>query len=240
MDQEHIVYKYSFTQETGEVKHIQLSLDINTLAILRPTISNENLPDWTRLEYHRCPNCPLNVNEYSHCPIAINISVAANSFRNFVSYQKFEVCVQTQSRCFTKTTDLQTALSSMLGIYMVTSGCPIMDKLRPMVSFHLPFATAAETQYRAISMYLTAQYLRYKKGKMPDWKLKGFVKMYEEIQKVNLAFGNRLNKVDQCDANKSALIVLDSCASLINLNFQVDEQIPPELENMFKPFIDAP
>jgi hypothetical protein len=115
-----------------------------------------------------------------------------------------------------------------------------MDKLRPMVNFHLPFATASETQYRAISMYLTAQYLRYKKGKKPDWDLHGFTKMYEEVQKVNLAFGNRLSHVDHGDANQSALIVLDSCAALINLNFQFDEQIPKELEALFKPFTDAP
>ena len=238
MSQENIVYKYSFTLETGEVKHFQIVLDAQTLSIVTPKQA-DTLPDWTQLECSKCPNCPLKASEHPHCPIAVNILVVANFFSNFISHQQFEVSVQTNSRVFVKTTDLQTALSSILGIYMVTSGCPIMDKLRPMVSFHLPFATASETQYRAICMYLAAQYLRYKKGKMPDWALKGFVKMYEEIHKVNQAFGNRLARVDHCDANKSALVVLDSCTSLINLNFQIDEQIPKELENMFKPFIDA-
>jgi hypothetical protein len=150
------------------------------------------------------------------------------------------VSVQTSSRLFIKTTDIQTALSSILGIYMVTSGCPIMDKLRPMVRFHLPFANSLETQYRAISMYLAAQYLRHKKGKRPDWALKGFVKMYAEVRTVNEAFSNRLRAVDKHDANNSALVVLDSCAALINFNFEIDEQIPNELESIFKPLTDAP
>lgn len=239
MNEENIFYKYSFTLETGETKQIQLFLDKDTFAVLLPP-AVENPPEWTRLEYSQCPNCPLKADLHPYCPIAVNISVVVDSFTGFVSHQKSEVSVQTNSRTFVKTTDIQTALSSILGIYMVTSGCPIMDKLRPMVCFHLPFSTASETQYRAISMYLAAQYLRYKKGKKPDWALKEFVKMYDNVHKVNLAFGNRLTKVDSGDANNSALVVLDSCASLINLNFQIDEQIPPELEALFKPLIDAP
>jgi hypothetical protein len=232
MNHEEIVY--SFMLETGKTKQIQINLDVVTLDIICPT-HTEKLPEWTRLECHPCPNCTL---RQVHCPIAVNISTLANSFNDFPSYQKSKVCVETPSRSFFKTTDVQTALSSILGIYMVTSGCPIMDKLRPMVRFHLPFATPLETQYRAISMYLAAQYLRYKKGKTPDWDLKGFVKMYEEIQKVNIAFCKRLNEIDQCETNKSALVILDDLASLINLNFQIDEQIPHELEPLFKPFLD--
>jgi hypothetical protein len=239
MNEENIVYKYSFTLETGEIKHIQICLDMDSLDILCPEIV-EKPPEWTLRECCQCPNCPLNAEENPYCPIALNMSSLANSFNGFPSYHKSEVCVQTSSRSFVKTTDLQTALSSILGIYMVTSGCPVMDKLRPMVRFHLPFATPLETQYRAISMYLAAQYLRYKKGKIPDWDLKGFVKMYDEIQKVNLAFSKRLSKIDHHDTNKSALIILDNFAALINFNFQLDEQMPHELESIFKPFTDAP
>lgn len=239
IDDEDIVYKYSFTLESGEIKHIQLCLDIKSLNILSPPPA-ENLPDWTRLDCNQCPNCPLNIKEHPYCPIAVNMSTLADSFGEFPSYHKSKVCVQTNWRVFVKHTDIQTALSSILGIYMVASGCPIMDKLRPMVRFHLPFATLVETQYRAISMYLAAQYLRYKKGKTPDWDLTGLLKMYEEIHKVNMAFSNRLTNIGHCDANRNALVILDNCAALINLNFQVDKQIPSELEDIFKPFTDAP
>lgn len=239
MDKEDIVYKYSFTLETGEIKHIQLCLDAETLGIIAPS-PTESLPDWTLLDCKQCPNCPLKTSEHKYCPIAVNISNLASCFSDFRSYHKAKVFVETQSRCFVKETDIQTALSSILGIYMVTSGCPIMDKLRPMVRFHLPFATSVETEYRAISMYLAAQYLRYKQGKTPDWDLKGFVKMYEEIHQVNRAFSKRLSKIDHCDANRNALVILSNFALMININAQIDKQMPRELETIFKPFTDTP
>lgn len=239
MDQEEIVYEYSFTLETGEIKCIKLCLDTKTLDILYPDYV-ENPPDWARLEFNQCRNCPLNVHEHPHCPIALNIATVTKSFSSYPSYQIANVSVQSNWRVFAKKTNIQTALSSMLGIYMVTSGCPIMDKLRPMVKLHLPFATPSETQYRAIAMYLAAQYLRHKKGKVPDWELTGFIEMYEEVHKVNQAFGKRLSKIDLCDSNKNALVILDNFTSLISLNFEVGEQIPSDLEEIFKPFTDAP
>ena len=238
MPEENTHYEYRFTLDSGETKTIDVCLNTETLAIICPP-ADAPLPDWTRLEYSQCPNCNLSAKTHTHCPIAVNISTVADAFSELSSFQQAKVSVQGNSRLFIKTTDIQTALSSILGIYMVTSGCPIMDKLRPMVRFHLPFATSLETQYRAISMYLAAQYLRYKKGKKPDWALTGFVKMYEEVHKVNVAFTNRLNAVDKCDANNSALIVLDSCAELINFNFEMDEEVPKELEGIFKPFTNS-
>lgn len=240
MTEDNIVYKYSFTLEEGETKEIQLCLNKNTLDVICPPVSLEKLPLWTFLEHKQCPNCPLDPNLHPHCPIAVNILTLAESFSDFVSYERAKVYVETDSRTYVKETDLQTVLSSILGIYMVTSGCPIMDKLRPMVRFHLPFASYDETQYRAISMYLTAQYLRYKKGKQPDWDLTGFISMYEEIGMVNRAFAGRLRQISPCDANTNALVILDSFASLITFEADINKNIPSELESIFKLFLDAP
>jgi len=53
---------------------------------------------------------------------------------------------------------------------------PIFEKLKPMVRFHLPFASIEETKYRAISMYLLAQYFLYQQGSQPDWDLKNWLR----------------------------------------------------------------
>jgi hypothetical protein len=240
MNKNYLVYNYSFDLEAGKTKEIQLCLDANTLDILSlPPI--EKLPCWTKLACCKCPNCPLDTSLHLYCPIAVNILTLASSFSDFASYQKVTVHVETNSRFYSKQTDLQTALSSILGIYMVTSGCPIMDKLRPMVHFHLPFSSYVETEYRAISMYLIGQYLRYKKGKTPDWDLTGFVKMYEEIKKVNRAFSERLRQISDSNANAFALVILDSFASLITLDSaEVNENISEELESIFQRFLDEP
>lgn len=240
MTENTIAYKYAFTLEEGDTKEIQLHLDKNTLDVICEPVATEKLPLWTLLEYKQCPNCPLDANLRPYCPIAVNILTLAESFSDFVSYQKAKVSVETDTRLYVKETDLQTVLSAILGIYMVSSGCPIMDKLRPMVRFHLPFASYDETQYRAISMYLTAQYLRYKKGKKPDWDLNGFIAMYEDIGIVNNAFAGRLRQISPCDANTNALVILDSFASFISFEAEVHNSIPEELESLFKVFLDEP
>ena len=59
---------------------------------------------------------------------------------------------------------VQMGVSSLLGVIMTTSGCPIMAQLKPMVRFHLPFASLEETIFRMVSMHLVAQYLRHQDG----------------------------------------------------------------------------
>ena len=71
-----------------------------------------------------------------------------HSFKDSISYEEVEVFITTKARTYMKRTTLQKGLSSLLGIYMVTSGCPTMEKLKPMVRYHLPFATEEETKYR--------------------------------------------------------------------------------------------
>lgn len=83
---------------------------------------------------------------------------------------------------------MQNAATSLIGIYMVTSSCPIIDKLRPMVRFHTHFTNNKETKYRTISMYLFAQYFLFKQGKQPDWDLKNFSVIYDDINMVNMLF----------------------------------------------------
>jgi Domain of unknown function (DUF6901) len=51
-------------------------------------------------------------------------------------------------RSYFKKTTMQKGIVSLLGILLVSSGCPVMAKLRPMVRFHLPFASMLATTFR--------------------------------------------------------------------------------------------
>jgi hypothetical protein len=95
---------------------------------------------------------------------------------------------------------------------MVTGGCPVMDPLRPLVRFHLPFASMEETEFRIVSMYLIAQYLRQKAGKTPDWSLEGLQVIYDKVQDVNRCFAGRLRAATTKDASVNAIIILDCFA----------------------------
>jgi hypothetical protein len=110
----------------------------------------------------------------------------------------------------------------MIGIYMVTSGCPILSNLKPMVRFHLPFASIEETIYRSASTYLLGQYFKMKKGLQPDWNLTGLAEIYKEIQKVNIGMAARIRSISPKDANINAIVELDVFAKELPDNIQED------------------
>ncbi|MCH6545787.1 MAG: hypothetical protein IH796_07270 [Deltaproteobacteria bacterium] len=157
-----ISIQYKFTFSDKSVREFNVRLDGETLSLIRRERSS--VPDWTRLSYRKCPNCPLSDKLHPNCPIALNLVEVVEFFKNSISYEEVDVEIITEARNYLKHSDLQTAISSLIGIFMVTSGCPVMDKLRPMVKTHLPFATPEETIYRILSMYLLAQYFVCKDG----------------------------------------------------------------------------
>ena len=216
-----ITYQYSFRFEDGREKVFEVRLDNKTMDMV-PAPSSSH-PPWTVLSCCQCPHCPLREKESPYCPIAVNLVELVDFFKNSISYEEIDVQIETEERQYTRQTTMQKGVSSLLGIFMVTSSCPVMDKLRPMVRFHLPFATIEETTYRAISMYLMAQFFRFRQGKEPDWELKNLVDIYKEVQMVNTSFQKRLSQIASQDANANALVILDTFASTILLSINEDQ-----------------
>lgn len=202
--------RYTFRFEDGTSKEFAVQLDPESLSMLVP--EKEHYPEWTRLSFSQCSNCPLKQDSHPRCPIAANLVDLIALFRDSLSYQVVDVEIESETRKYVKRTDLQSAVSSLIGLLMVTSGCPVMDKLRPMAWTHLPFATAQETLYRAIGMYLMAQYFVARDGGSPDWELHGLEKVYEEVRVVNKGFSGRLAAACKQDAGLNALVHLDCFA----------------------------
>jgi len=204
---ENIVFEYFFKFEKGEKEHFKIKLNANNLTYINEDQTETS--DWAKLDNQKCSNCPLDSSEVKYCPIALNLVSILPAFRERVSFDIVEFVVKTEERFYCAKTSLQHGLGSMLGIYMVTSGCPIMAKLKSMVRFHLPFATIEETVFRSVSSYLLGQYFRYKNNQKPDWDLEGLTKNYVDVQKVNMGMAERLRNIPAEDANINALIVLD-------------------------------
>lgn len=223
-------FSYIFEKEGHEKKRFDINLDANTLSLQQPT--PESLPEWTLLKTHQCSNCPLDTTKIEYCPVAAAIVDVINFFKASVSYEKIKVIVESKNRNYVKDTTLQRGVSSMLGIYMVSSGCPILAKLKPMVKFHLPFADLQETMYRAVSMHLVKQFVKKRKGMEAAIDLRGLVKIYEEVHAVNEAFHHRLSTIKGEDANVNALIILDNFADYIN--FTLDENMLNEIDELFE------
>jgi hypothetical protein len=209
---EKILYRYKFSFEDGSEKLFDVSLNASTLELLHD--KNTECPEWTKLQFHPCVNCPL-LDSAEYCPIAVNFSHLVDEFHHMVSYEMTTVTVTAAERTYVSKTSLQKGLSSILGIYMSTSNCPVMDQLRPMVRFHLPFATPTETLFRAVSSYLTGQFFIMREGKTPDWNLTSLVEIYKRVSQVNEGISRRVSQASKKDANVNAVIILHSFGEAI-------------------------
>jgi hypothetical protein len=232
--EQQLLFRYTFNLAGGPSRCFEVRLEAQTLSLIKT--NRVDLPEWTRLESCQCPNCPLDAGEHPHCPLAVDIIDLVEFFTDFTSYDEVEVNLQTKERDYVKRTSVQKGVSSLMGIYMVSSGCPIMDKLRPMVRFHLPFATIEETTYRAISMYLIAQYFRSRHNLAADWDLKHLTDVYEEVQTVNRSFVGRFKQIELHDASANALVILDNFANYVAL--ALDEDMLDDMEYLFTAYME--
>ncbi len=88
---------------------------------------------------------------------------------------------------------------------------------KPMVRFHLPFASLDETVFRMVSMHLLVQYYRNQEGQKTEWRLDGLTRVYAEVGLVNRDFAIRLRDAAKKDANINALVNLDCFAAMAPL-----------------------
>ena len=229
-----ISLQYRFKFGSGLERKIVLNLDEKTLNLIQT--EKASYPEWTALNFYQCPNCSLDGDDHVFCPIAVNLVGLVDFFRDMISYKEVNLLIRSEEREYIKHTTLQQGISSLVGIYMVTSGCPVMDKLKPMVRFHLPFATLRETQYRVISMYLLAQYFLYRRGKKPDWELKNLVTIYDDIQVINKGLFQRLAHIKIKDATLNALVKLDMFAKYVSTS--INRDVLDEMEGLFSAFFE--
>lgn len=225
---------YKFTLANGAHKEFDVVLDREDLSLVQN--SRDDYPAWTRLSHFQCPNCPLKESEHPRCPVAVSLVDVVNVFKDSISYEEADIEIRTEARSYTKRTAIQHGISSLIGIHMVTSGCPVMDKLKPMVRTHLPFATGEETVYRAVTMYLLAQFFLAKKGKKPDWELKKLSRIYEDVRIVNKSFCQRLSSTCMQDATLNAVVHLDVFAD--RTSFTLEQQSLDQLERIFEAYLE--
>ena len=221
-----IEYCFEFSPEVK--KSFSLSLDRSNL--LMPTSAIESPPSWAALDFHTCPVCKLDPKQHPVCPVALNMVNLVEEFQDFLSYAEVTVTVTTDERSYQKKTDLQQGLSPLLGIIMVSSGCPTMELLKPNVRFHLPFATLEEMAYRSVTMYLLGQFYKQRKGLTANWSFEEFEEIFSQVGEVNRAFSERLLAASKKDASINALV------NLYCLGEMTPRIIPDMLDEMEKYF----
>jgi hypothetical protein len=227
-----LYFNYRFSFPSGKQKIFSIYMDPVSLDVLR--VQSAAKPDWAKLNKFMCPNCPLESASHRYCPLALNLVDIVDFFKDTSSYERVEITVETKDRMYRKKTDVQSGLSSIMGILMVGSGCPIVGRLKSMVRFHLPFATIDETEVKTISIYLLSQYVQYKKGLEPDWTLTNLKKIYSDIETVNRNIASKLAEVERHDANVNSVIILNNFAAAVHI--YLDDMNIDKVESFVKEF----
>ncbi len=228
-----ITFNYRFVLKNGREREFVVCLDEKTLAL--KCENQEHKPEWAKLGFHKCPNCELDEGSNEYCPVALAVYNPVVVFKDFLSYNEADVHITTPERNYHRHVPLHVGLGSLVGIYMVTCGCPTLDWLRPMVRYHLPFAGDDETLYRAMGMYLVAQHLVQKQGGTPDWEMKGLQKIYDNVMEVNKYFLARLQNTPVKDATLNAIITLDCFA--MNVSFTLEGEPLSDMRKMFSMYL---
>jgi hypothetical protein len=210
---EQIKILYDFKFQDGTSKKFNIHLDKENLLLI--SARSQDPPAWARLEYKQCTNCPLDIDRHPYCPVAANLTELVQEFKGVTSKDNVAVAVVVKERTYSKITSLKEGLSPLLGVIMATSGCPVMEPLKPMANYHLPFASLDETAYRTVAMFLVAQLIRERAGKNPRWGIEGLAKIYGEVKILNKDFSQRMIEAARSDANVHALVNLNVFALMV-------------------------
>ncbi len=198
-----IQYRFEFDENTA----IEFIIDE------KADTSNEDglaeIPDWMRLDQFRCDCCLLPPETRKTCPAALAMNPVIETFSKRISHENIKVTVEQHDVRIQAETSMQNAVRSLLGLLLALSSCPVVGRLRPMAQFHLPFGTKEHTVFRAIGMYLTAQFVRQREGFAPDWDIIGLKELYENVHEVNAKLAERIRAASEQDAAVNSLIILD-------------------------------
>ena len=209
-------FHYQFQFEDGRVTEYPIALDPETLSLI-PNENRKQPTEWTHLGFKQCRCCPLEADRYPHCLIAVNIMELVETFKSVFSYHDCTVICKAAERHYVKKTSVMEGLSAIFGVIMATSDCPIMEFLKPMARFHLPFATIEETTVRTASMFLLAQYFKQKDEPGITCDFKPLEEHYTKVQQVNEGLLERINSVSSEDADKNAIITLHSLSQFLSM-----------------------
>ena len=226
---EPVSIRYRFTLPNAILEKFHVILDPHTLVFAGKPYPNP--PEWAKLSFYQCINCPFSEKKETYCSVALNLTDIVRRFEKLASHDEVSVEVITQERIFYKKTSAQRGISSLMGLMIAASKCPLTDFFKPMARFHLPFATPDETIWRAASTWLVSQYFLRKQGQSADFDLQGLNRIYSNIQKLNLSIARRLRAACEEDSTVNAIIILDVFAkSLPTVIEKSLEKIRPVFE----------
>ncbi|HAH08244.1 MAG TPA: hypothetical protein DCM05_17250 [Elusimicrobia bacterium] len=208
-------FKYRFTFPDKSEHVVDIVLEDDTLSLqLKP---RKDPPEWTKLGYHQCEGCLLKEKEHPHCPAALVLLEMVLRFKDCNASQLVDIEIHTERHTYCRRGPLSLGMSSLVAVCLPACGCPVLDKIRPMVFTHLPFASLQQNLHRQLANYMLAQYFRSRRGLEPDWEMKGMVALSEDIHTVNRNLCQRISSACPKDATVNSVVHLDCFAGNASL-----------------------
>jgi hypothetical protein len=226
-----ITYEFTIADKSNEI--FELVFDARTIELIieHPV----RLPDWTELPHHQCPICPLKLETHPHCPVALNLSTAISRLDRLMSFDRVFVRVINSEREVAHHTSAQEGISSLMGLLIAGSSCPLTHFFKPMARFHLPFANKDETLWRAASTFLLARYFAEEGLKKSDINLDGLINIYFDVARLNDYLVERVRSATSKDSAVNALVHLDVFAKFLTPPL---EDSLNQIKYIFAPFLN--
>jgi hypothetical protein len=142
----------------------------------------------------------------ARCPAAVGLAPIVAAFHDTWSCETVEIAVATPSRLVTKQAGLQDALSGVVGLTLVTSGCPILMPLRPLALTAMPFCELHEMFAHIATLYAFGQMRRHQRGLPADCTFTGLTALAADVAAVYQGLLDRLEEVSHKDAVRNALL----------------------------------
>lgn len=203
---------YHFTLPDKQKECFDLTFDAVTIELVETPVPNP--PFWARLSYAQCHHCPL-IETHQYCPVALNLVSVIKRFDRLMSFDQVTVEVISVERRVVQETSAQEGISSLMGLLIAGSSCPVTHFFKPMARFHLPFANKEETLWRAAATYLLTRYFTEDGLQVSDMDLHGLVEIYDDVARLNDAMVERLRAATSKDSTVNALVHLDVFAKFL-------------------------
>lgn len=227
-----ITYKFTLPDATQELFNLQFNSE--NVEIIDQ--NHDTPPVWTELEHHQCPHCPLTHETHPNCPVAMNLATAIDRFDHLMSFERMLVEVTSSKRHVAADTSAQEGISSLMGLLIAGSSCPMTHFFKPMARFHLPFSNKDETLWRATATFLLARYFTDQGLQPSDMSLDGLVKIYDDVTQLNDYLVERVRSATSKDSAVNALVHLDVFAKFLTPPL---EESLDQIKYIFSPFLDG-
>jgi hypothetical protein len=231
---ETIWYKYILKFKNQEEMTFDIQLDKKTLELTDEVLET---PTWATRKEFGCKNSICDLKNEDYCPVAQIVQKLIKAFKNILSTEVVRVTVISEQRTCTKECAIQVAVGSVTGIYISTCGCPVFNKLKPMVRFHLPFASLEETEFRVFSTYLLAQFLRGRKNLSQDFQFTELNHLYRDIVTINKLAAVKIQELAKSDAAVNGLMILNTFAQMVS--FDIEDNDLTHLEILFNSWLES-